>query len=49
MKQSEKVRKEFRSRAARYFWLSRKQPGGTYFGAFVAYSSAAKLIDIYEV
>jgi len=49
MKQSEKVKKELRSRAANYFWLSRKQPGGTYFGAFVAYSSAAKLIDIYKL
>ena len=49
MKQSEKLRKELRSRAANYFWLSRKQPGGPYFGAFVAYSSAAKLIDIYDV
>jgi hypothetical protein len=49
MKQSEKVRKELRSRAARYFWLSRKQSGGAYYGAFVAYSSAAELMDIYDL
>ena len=49
MKQSEKVRKELRSRAANCFWIWRKESGGAYYGAFVAYKSAAKLIDIYEV
>jgi len=49
MKNSKRLKKELRSRAARYFWLSRKHPGGAYYGAFVAYESAAELIDIYKV